>query len=182
MQRTTDGTGCGQCSGRYVTPATSLAVIRPNLAGQWHPTLNGQLTPEDVLPHSGLTVWWLCAEGHATQDKVKDRAKGMVCQECPKSRRRAETSLAARFPELASQWHPTLNAELTPHDVRPYLNQLVWWLCPNGHSTQDTLNARSREGYVRTALERAHANQNGARLRSRTVPEVSAPTKTCWIE
>ncbi|MBG0740586.1 hypothetical protein IV500_14490 [Paeniglutamicibacter antarcticus] len=144
VQRTTDGTGCGQCSGRYVTPATSLAVIRPNLAGQWHPTLNGQLTPEDVLPHSGLTVWWLCAEGHATQDKVKDRAKGMVCQECPKSRRRAETSLAARFPELASQWHPTLNAELTPHDVRPYLNQLVWWLCPNGHSTQDTLNARSR--------------------------------------
>ncbi|MCX2748066.1 zinc-ribbon domain-containing protein [Arthrobacter sp. MI7-26] len=143
-QRTGRGNGCGQCSGRYVTPATSLAVIRPDLADQWHPTLNGELTPEDVLPHSGQTVWWLCAEGHATQDKVRDRAKGMVCQECPKSRRRAETSLAARFPELASQWHPTLNGELTPEDVRPYLNQLVWWLCPNGHSTQDTLTARSR--------------------------------------
>ncbi|WP_354183211.1 zinc-ribbon domain-containing protein [Arthrobacter sp. UYP6] len=34
---------------------------------------------------------------------------------------------------------PNLNGELTPHDVHPYLNQLVWWLCPNGHSTQDTL-------------------------------------------
>lgn len=143
-QRTLDGTGCGWCSGRYVTPETSLAVVRPELADQWHPTLNGELTPADVLPHSGLTVWWLCAEGHATQDKLADRAKGMVCQECPKSRRRTETSLAARFPKLAAQWHPDLNGELTPHDVRPYLNQMVWWLCPNGHSTQDTLNARSR--------------------------------------
>ncbi len=89
-QRTTgDGTGCGRCSGRYVTPATSLAVIRPDLASQWHPTLNGELTPEDVLPHSGVTGWWLCAKGHATQDKVRDRTNGLVCQECPNSRRRA---------------------------------------------------------------------------------------------
>jgi len=143
-QRTGTGTGCGQCSGRYVTPETSLAIVRPDLAAQWHPTLNGALTPQDVVPHSRMSVWWLCTAGHTTQDKLADRAKGMVCQECPKSRRRTEPSLAARFPDLAAQWHPTMNGELTPHDVRPYLNKLVWWLCPNGHSTQDTLTARSR--------------------------------------
>lgn len=77
-----------------------------------------------------------------------------VAKECPKSRRRTETSLAARFPALAAQWHPTLNGALTPPDVRPYLNQMVWWLCPNGHSTQDTLTAVLGEESVMNALGR----------------------------
>lgn len=143
-QRTGSGTGCGQCSGRYVTPETSLAVLRPDLAAQWHPTLNGLLTPEDVVPYSRTSVWWLCPRGHTTEDILNDRAKGMVCRDCPESRRHNDTSLAARFPAVAEQWHPTLNGKLTPHDVRPYLNQTVWWLCPSGHATQDTLSARSR--------------------------------------
>lgn len=142
--RTSGGHGCGHCSGRYVTPETSLAVVRPDLAAEWHPTLNGTLTPHDVVPYSRVSVWWLCEEGHATRDLLNDRSKGMVCPECPKSRRHTDTSLAARFPALAAEWHPTLNGALTPHDVRPYLKQLVWWLCPNGHSTEDTLTTRAR--------------------------------------
>lgn len=87
-QRTGKGTGCGTCSGRYSTPETSLAAIKPALAAQWHPTLNGSLTPEDLGPHSHKVVWWLCPQGHAATDKVSDRAKGIVCQDCPHSRRR----------------------------------------------------------------------------------------------
>jgi len=86
-QRTGKGTGCGFCSGRYPTRGTSLAALRPDLAERLHPTLNGDLTAELLLPHTHKVVWWLCSLGHATQDSVANRAKGMVCQLCPNARR-----------------------------------------------------------------------------------------------
>ena len=52
----------------------------------------------------------------------------------------------------ATWWHLGLNGYLTPNDVRPYLNELVWWLCPNGHTTQDTLSARSRRRVCQKCL------------------------------
>lgn len=90
-QRTADvkPTGCGYCSGRYATPETSLAAINPGLAALLHPTLNPvEVTAESLVPHSRVVVWWLCGKGHATQDSVANRTKGMVCQECPNARRR----------------------------------------------------------------------------------------------
>ncbi|MGW1543239.1 zinc-ribbon domain-containing protein [Streptomyces sp. NPDC002309] len=86
-QRVGKGNGCGFCSGRYATETTSLAAQRPDLAAQWHPTLNGTLLPVEVTPHSGRVVWWLCTQGHAAKDSVANRSKGMVCQYCPRSRR-----------------------------------------------------------------------------------------------
>ncbi|MFI9376297.1 zinc-ribbon domain-containing protein [Streptomyces parvulus] len=86
-QRVGKGTGCGFCSGRYATETTSLAARRPDLAAQWHPTLNGALLPVHLTPHSGRVVWWLCTQGHAAEDSVANRSKGMVCQHCPRSRR-----------------------------------------------------------------------------------------------
>ncbi|MGA5121321.1 zinc-ribbon domain-containing protein [Streptomyces pseudogriseolus] len=91
-QRVGKGTGCGFCSGRYVTESTSLAARRPDLAAQWHPTLNGVLLPTHVTPHTRRTVWWLCSEGHTTADAVGNRTKGMVCEHCPNSRRRRAAS------------------------------------------------------------------------------------------
>jgi very-short-patch-repair endonuclease len=43
----------------------SLAFLNPKVAGEWHPTKNGKLRPEDVTPGSGKKVWWQCRKGHA---------------------------------------------------------------------------------------------------------------------
>ncbi|MFI5998280.1 zinc-ribbon domain-containing protein [Streptomyces sp. NPDC051362] len=86
-QRVGKGTGCGYCSLRYATETTSLAIRMPDLAVLWHPTLNGTLMATHVTPHTRRVVWWLCTRGHATQDSVANRSKGMVCQHCPNSRR-----------------------------------------------------------------------------------------------
>ena len=93
-QRTADvkPTGCGYCSGRYVTTETSLAAVNPRLAARLHPTLNPiDVTAESLVPHTSKVVWWLCEQGHATQDSVASRTKGMVCQMCPRARRRRAT-------------------------------------------------------------------------------------------
>jgi hypothetical protein len=39
----------------------SLADVNPELAKQWHPDKNGDLTPDDVLPGSNKKVWWRCS-------------------------------------------------------------------------------------------------------------------------
>ena len=44
-------------------PKKPLAVTHPELAKQWHPTLNGDLTPFDVIPGTSKKVWWKCEKG-----------------------------------------------------------------------------------------------------------------------
>lgn len=41
-------------------------------------------------------------------------------------------SLQEANPTLASEWHPTKNGALTPHDFTPSSGKKVWWKCPKG--------------------------------------------------
>jgi hypothetical protein len=41
----------------------SLADLNPDLAKQWHPTKNGDLTPFDVMTGSIHEAWWKCNKG-----------------------------------------------------------------------------------------------------------------------
>ena len=38
-----------------------------------------------------------------------------------------ENSLLQKLPELAKQWHPTLNGKLTPYNVKAGVFKKVWW-------------------------------------------------------
>lgn len=77
--------GCPYCTGRRVLPGfNDLATLKPALAKQWHPTLNGALKPEDVTLGSNKKVWWQCGEGHVWQAFVyaRAKAKGTGCPVC----------------------------------------------------------------------------------------------------
>jgi putative zinc ribbon protein/uncharacterized protein DUF559 len=54
----------------------------PELAAEWHPTLNGSLTPFDIRPRGRASVWWKCPLGHVWKAKVAPRAVGIGCPEC----------------------------------------------------------------------------------------------------
>ncbi len=143
------GNGCPECgkwkSGRTrSTPKTgeSFADLHPELIAEWHPTRNGGLTPFDVKPGSNKKVWWVCSDcGHEWQATIADRSVGNGCPECRKrkiskarSTPKPGESLAEVNPELASEWHPTANGNLTPYDVKPGSGRKVWWLCSDcGH-------------------------------------------------
>jgi DNA-directed RNA polymerase subunit RPC12/RpoP len=68
-------TGCPACGSKIATEWNNLAVVRPDLAEQWHPKLNGTLKPSDVLPHSAKAVWWQCAKNkrHIWPARVQNR-------------------------------------------------------------------------------------------------------------
>lgn len=55
-------------------------------------------------------------------------------------------SVEAVAPNLALQWHPTLNRGLVPSQVRVSRSRLVWWLGPCGHSWQESPSRRARRG------------------------------------
>ena len=75
--RTARGSGCPYCAGRKVLPGfNDLSAAAPLVAAQWHPTLNGELTPEMVTAGSRRKVWWQCPQGHVWKAAVCARAGG----------------------------------------------------------------------------------------------------------
>ena len=128
--RTGRGSGCPYCAGKLVCADNNLAVRAPAVAAMWHPTKNGSLTPSDVTPGSGRRVWWLCPKGedHEWIGLVNDRTK-YGCPVCAGRKATKSTSLAARYPAIAAEWHPKKNGPLGPHDVVSGSNRRVVWRC-----------------------------------------------------
>ena len=142
------GTGCPVCASRRLVPGENdLASTHPDLARQWHPVKNGSLTPRDIMAGTRRKVWWRCDKGHEWQAGVASRAAGTGCPVC--AGRKVLTGfndLACRFPDVAAQWHPTLNGDLAPAHVSSYSNRKVWWRCPLGHEYQAAVSARTMNG------------------------------------
>lgn len=140
----TRGGGCGVCRGlRPVAGVNTLADLRPELASQWHATRNGEVTPWTVTVGSGKLIWWRCERGHDWQARVYARAyKG--CPVCANlSVRRGVNALSDTHPDLAAEWHPTKNGEITPDEVVAGSPKRYWWVCALGHEYQHQLLRRS---------------------------------------
>ena len=132
--------GCPYCAGVRLTPEKSLAARHPELAAQWHPTRNGTLTPAYVLPAVNYKVWWRCEHSHEWKTSPNMRTtRGTGCPYCNGMKGVFEQSLAAIFPAIAAEWHPTLNRFYQPGEVAPHSNRRVWWLCPQGHAYPSTI-------------------------------------------
>jgi hypothetical protein len=82
-------TGCPVCNQGYLhfEKTNSLAVLRPDIANEWHLTKNGDLTPEDVVLGNNGKVWWYCKKHdyswHA-QINSRTRTKTYGCTKCQK--------------------------------------------------------------------------------------------------
>ncbi len=154
--RTRGGHGCPQCGRRAAAkakgaprPGESLAERLPDVAAEWHPTLNGDLTPSDVGYASNKRVWWLCRNcQNEWQAQVSNRAAGASCKKCATKAMtipKPGNSLAERNPAAAAEWHPTRNGDLTPADVAFSRKEKVWWLCAAcGHEWQATIGNRAK--------------------------------------
>ncbi len=125
-------------------PGSSFADKKPQQAKEWHSSKNGKLTPWDVKPQSNKKVWWLCDKNHEWMSAINQKFKGHGCPYCSGLRATKETSLAAKNPSLAKEWHPSKNETLTPEDVTPGSNKKVWWQCKKGHEYQSSVSNKSR--------------------------------------
>ena len=124
-----------------------LASQAPNIAAEWHPTMNGGFQPTDVTVMSNKKVWWLGKCGHEWQAAVCSRTKtnGTCCPYCANLKVLVGyNDLRTALPELAIEWHPTKNGELTPEKVVAKANKKVWWKCSTcGHEWQAVITKRA---------------------------------------
>jgi hypothetical protein len=152
--RTGQGSGCPVCSGKVpVVGVNDLATTHPELAGEWHPVKNGDLTPDAVKAGSGKKVWWkhsdsscVVGAGHEWEAIISSRASGggRGCPACSgKTVVAGSNDLATTHPELAADWHPVKNGELTPQDLVTGTATKIWWkhsdpdcAVPGGHEWQ----------------------------------------------
>lgn len=146
------GRGCPVCSGRRIlTGYNDLATTHPGLAKEWHPTKNGDLTPDKVTAGSNKKIWWQCVAGHEWEAVINSRKSGIGCPICAMKCRVIERqrtllkksgSLSDTYPELAVEWHPTKNGDRTPEALTAWSHQKVWWLCQKGHSWEAVVSSR----------------------------------------
>jgi hypothetical protein len=138
------GTGCPYCSGQKVSQDNCLATKNPDLAKEWHPTKNGDLTPYDITPGSGVKAWWMCDKGHEWEATINSRSGGRDCPYCSGQKVSQENCLATNYPDLAREWHPTKNGTITPYDVTVKSPQKIWWMCEKGHEWKARVYNRTR--------------------------------------
>ncbi|MBQ2877070.1 MAG: hypothetical protein IJE25_08670 [Clostridia bacterium] len=143
-----NGAGCPFCSGqRAIVGINDLATVNPDLASQWHPSKNGQLSPQNVKASSNRFVWWLCEEGHEWKAMIYDRSNGCGCPICSGHKVLVGyNDLATTMPALAKEWHPTKNGTLTSRDITSGSSKRVWWICSEGHEWQAVISSR-KSGY-----------------------------------
>ncbi|TXE18585.1 hypothetical protein ES692_05960 [Psychroserpens burtonensis] len=143
----THGSGCSVCSGKTVVKSNCLATLNPELAKEWHPIKNGNLTPFDVALGSNKKVWWKCDKGedHEWEAVISSRTHGSGCSVCSGRTVVKSNCLATLNPELAKEWHPSKNGDLTPFDVTLGSIKKVWWKCDKGedHEWESKINNRT---------------------------------------
>ncbi len=123
-----------------------LETTYPELAQEWHPTLNAGLLPSDVLPGSGKRVYWQCPKCNYVWDsKISNRTVlGRGCPRCAnKVVVKGVNDLATTHPEIAKEWYQPLNGDVTPYDVTHGCGKKFSWICPRGHVYSATVLHRT---------------------------------------
>lgn len=123
------GTGCPHChhSKRNTNSENSLTLMHPDIAENWHPTKNGDLTPSMFSKGSRYKVWWKCSKcGHEWEKTIKSYCG---CSQCKSSELLKKNSLSLYSPELVNEWNYEKNDNLIPEKLSYSSNQVVWWKC-----------------------------------------------------
>ncbi len=146
----------------------SIAYLYPELAKEWDYEGNGSLQPSDVTKGSSLDIHWECINcGHKWVSKIHRRVSKNYETGCPlcgyhwsdgkihspntTAVIQGVNDLASQYPELAKEWHPTLN-EIRPTEVKSRAHKIVYWQCTKcGYGSdgewQANINRRTAKGY-----------------------------------
>ena len=132
--------GCSVCSrskrGEAFTKSKvkkvgSLAETMPELAKEWHPTKNGDMTPYNITAGRFKSVWWLCQKcGYEWQASPNNRKKGVGCPCCSgRVPQKGINDLATKYPDVIKDWDYEKNSPLIPEQFLPGSGKKLWWKC-----------------------------------------------------
>ncbi len=143
-----NGQCCSVCSGKQVGKYNSLAYLQPDIASQLHS--ENEIKAEQITVSSKKLCYWICSvcgygENKEWKTTVDNRTRKHGCPSCSGRVVSDRNRLSILYPEIASEWHPTKNGNLTPSDVSFGSQIKVCWFCPKGHEYFSTITGRTRE-------------------------------------
>ena len=138
---------CLYCDGKKLSVTNSLQAVSPKTAKYWHPTKNGELTPNDVTFKDTKKVWWKCSKGpdHVWETTVANKVLLSECIYCSGNKVSVTNSLGSKFPQVAREWDYKLNYPLTPNNVTSGSSLKVYWRCSFDptHTWKARINSRT---------------------------------------
>lgn len=171
----------------YSAPATGgwgirkklrLAVVRPDLVGDWVPELN-DVDVQSIYCHDNEHHFsWRCPQcgGIYSATPQSRLRKGAAC--CPSfssmpavspspptasgstpassSEEGSRPSLAVSHPQLATRWDSARNQSLTPADVTADCWQSVWWLHEAPNNEKEGIEASKAQPSQNAVTTRQH--------------------------
>lgn len=132
-KRKTESEKCPICLGRVIVPGyNSLKAKFPEIIEKEWDFEKNTIDPDTIPPTYRKKIWWICPNGHSYESLPSNKVyhTGGDCPYCSSQKLCRETSLGYLNPELAKEWHPTKNGNITPFDIFANTNQFIWWLCP----------------------------------------------------
>ena len=140
--------GCPYCSSQKLGLLNCLATKNPELAKEWHSTLNGDLTPYDIFPTHNEHVWWQCSKNpkHVWKTNINDRySKKTGCPYCAGKLASEDYNLLVCNPKLCEEWDYKKN-DKRPEDYTPGSGEYAWWKCKEcNHSWYIKINNRNHK-------------------------------------
>ena len=149
-KRQLDHRGCPYCAGKKVSKTNNLVYLYPDLVKQWHPTKNGNLTPDKITKGYSKNVWWKCDKGEDHEWSTTVGSRRDLKNSCPFcTGRKASKSRNFKVlnPEYSKYWHPTKNGNLLPEDFTPSSGVKIWWKCDKNHEITRPLNKCSKRNF-----------------------------------
>jgi hypothetical protein len=131
----------------------SLAKLFPEVAKEWHPTKNDDLTPDMITPTAHEKPWWKCEEGHEWQANLSNRAgNNTICPYCAKKLPSKDYNLKLLHPDIVKEWNYELN-DKSPEHYTPSTKRKVWWNCKYDHPYEMQIQTRTRKGKMQSCPE-----------------------------
>lgn len=121
----------------------SGGITNELLIKEWDYELN-ESDPSQYTKGSPAKVSWICSKcGYKYKAAINNRTIGRGCPLCSnKVVVKGKNDLLTTYPNIAKEWDYSRN-DITPEDVTYGHGKKVWWICPNGHSYQATVNHRT---------------------------------------
>ena len=172
---------CPICSNRRLQKGFNDVFSKnPELKEEWDYSKNNDVDPQNTICTSNKKVWWKCKTcGHTWRTSIYQRYRGSGCPRCGTNQaiitkrtnlQSKKLSLADVYPDLAKEWHPTKNGDLSPFDIAPRSGVKVWWKCSVcGYEWEASAHHRSNG----TGCPRcANTKKNGIKIKNVDTGEI----------
>lgn len=109
-----------------------MSIVSPEIAIDWHPTKNGELTPKDITAANSKVVWWKCHIcGYEWKTSVNNRTSGdgTGCSVCSGKVVSDKNRFSILYPELLNEWDFDKNKNVDVNSVSYGTQKKVWWIC-----------------------------------------------------